>query len=90
MPLPASTDRSSSIFRSRIRSQATLPRLVADFAAGFLYVNIHSANYENGEIRGQLLGPAPAASLGDVPTLGGWMAMVMAAALLAFAFWRMK
>jgi hypothetical protein len=66
------------------------PRLVADFAAGFLYVNIHSAAYTEGEIRGQLLGPAPAAHLGDVPTLGGWMTMLMAAALLAFAFWRMK
>jgi len=66
------------------------PRLVADFAAGFLYVNIHSAAYANGEIRGQLLGPALDSHLGDVPTLGGWMTMLMAAALLALAFWRMK
>jgi uncharacterized repeat protein (TIGR01451 family) len=32
------------------------PRLVADYAAGFLYVNVHSVDYETGEIRGQLIG----------------------------------
>ena len=46
------------------------PRLVADFAAGFLYVDIHSPNYDAGEIRGQLFGPAAVAPPpAPIPTL---------------------
>ena len=59
------------------------PRLIADYAAGFLYVNVHSANYDTGEIRGQAAGAAaPAAVVGDIPTLSEW-GMLMMAALLA-------
>jgi CHRD domain/Prealbumin-like fold domain len=62
------------------------PRLIADFAAGFLYVNIHSANYETGEIRGQLIpGIAPAIGAAGAPTLGEWalIAMMIGVALVA-------
>jgi len=65
------------------------PRLVADFAAGFLYVNVHSANYDEGEIRGQLSGPASAAPVA-VPTLAVRMMLMMALALAAVAWWRMR
>jgi Cu/Zn superoxide dismutase len=38
-----------------VMGQATLtPQQVADLAAGRWYVNIHTANFPNGEIRGQL------------------------------------
>lgn len=65
------------------------PRLVADFAAGFLYVNIHSANYDTGEIRGNLIGtaldPGPA-----IPTLWEWSAILMALALLGLGAWKLR
>ena len=68
------------------------PRLVADFAAGFLYVNIHSADYEQGEIRGQLLGPAApaAAAAAQIPALGEWALLMLAALLGAVAWWRVR
>jgi len=66
------------------------PRLVADFAAGFLYVNVHSANYDEGEIRGQLFGPAAVASPASIPTLSVWTALMMALALAGMAWWRMR
>jgi hypothetical protein len=67
------------------------PRLVADFAAGFLYVDIHSPNYDAGEIRGQLFGPAavtppPAA----IPIFAPWVASLMALALAGAAWSRMR
>ena len=65
------------------------PRLVADFAAGFLYVNIHSLDYTEGEIRGQLIAGAPA-HLGDIPTLSEWALMMMMMALGTFAVWRIR
>ncbi len=62
------------------------PRLIADFAAGFLYVNIHSVDYDTGEIRGQLLGPAlPAVNLAVVPTASEWALILMALGLLLVA-----
>jgi len=66
------------------------PRLVADFAAGFLYVNIHSANYTEGEIRGQVSGAAAAAPAVPVPTLAQWALLMMAAILIGAAWMRMK
>jgi hypothetical protein len=67
------------------------PRLVADFAAGFLYVNIHSVDFEMGEIRGQLIASAPAlGGAGDVPTLSEWMALLFALSLLGFGWWRLR
>ncbi|HEU4522749.1 MAG TPA: CHRD domain-containing protein, partial [Thermoanaerobaculia bacterium] len=54
------------------------PRLVADFAAGFLYVNIHSPDYDTGEIRGQLFGPAaPLPPPVAIPALGEWALLLM-------------
>jgi hypothetical protein len=66
------------------------PRLIADFAAGFLYVNIHSVNYETGDIRGQLIAgaAAPPASVGDIPTAGTWTLIMMAVMLVAIGWWR--
>jgi hypothetical protein len=68
---------------------ALSPRFVADFAAGFLYVNIHSVNYEQGEIRGQLI---PGAAPGDpdvaqIPTASTWGLMALALSL-TFLAWR--
>jgi hypothetical protein len=65
------------------------PRLVADFAAGFLYVNVHSPDFPEGEIRGQLLGPA-AAPITTVPMLGTWALMMMALMIAAAALMRMR
>lgn len=64
------------------------PRLTADFAAGFLYVNIHSPAYEEGEIRGQLI--AGSSHLAAVPTLSEWMALLMALCLGLAAWMRMR
>ena len=77
---------------SSFNSTAPLtPRLVADFAAGFLYVNVHSANYDTGEIRGQVAGAAaPAPSTAVIPTLSEWAAMLMAGLLAMLAWWRMR
>jgi hypothetical protein len=60
------------------------PRLVADFAAGFLYVNIHAVDFEEGAIRGQLIasGPAPAEAA-TIPTLEWWGVMLMIAGIVA-------
>jgi hypothetical protein len=67
------------------------PRLIADFAAGFLYVNIHSVNYDTGEIRGQLIpGLAPAIGAAPAPTLGEWAMILMALSLIAIAWVRMR
>ncbi|HYC89729.1 MAG TPA: IPTL-CTERM sorting domain-containing protein [Thermoanaerobaculia bacterium] len=67
------------------------PRLVADFAAGFLYVNIHSAAFEEGEIRGQLIAGAVApAAVAAIPTLGEWALLLMMLALAGVAFVRVR
>lgn len=67
------------------------PRLVADFAAGFLYVNLHSPNYEQGEIRGQLTaGAAAPAAIEPIPTLSEWAALLMLLSLLSTALWRAR
>jgi len=64
------------------------PRLVADFAAGFLYVNVHSVDYETGEIRGNLIGPPTLAAAADVPTAGEWALIAMMMLLAAVALRR--
>jgi hypothetical protein len=66
------------------------PLLVADFAAGFLYVNVHSVNYDEGEIRGQLFGPASVAAPAAIPALALWVTLMMALALGAAGWWRMR
>jgi len=67
------------------------PRLVADFAAGFLYVNIHSLpDYEQGEIRGQLIEGTAPAHLQHVPTASEWAMILMMLSLVATAWWRMR
>lgn len=60
------------------------PRLVADFAAGFLYVDLHSTAFPEGEIRGQLIA---AQSVLVIPTLGEWGMILLALSLAALA-WR--
>lgn len=67
------------------------PRLVADFAAGFLYVNIHSPDYETGEIRGQLIAgaPAPGDTPAQIPTAGTWALVLIAFGVAMVAMRRM-
>jgi hypothetical protein len=66
------------------------PRLIADFAAGFLYVNIHSTDYETGEIRGQLIAGAPGpGGAAEIPTAGTWALMMLALGLAVVAWRRM-
>ncbi|HEY6140552.1 MAG TPA: CHRD domain-containing protein [Thermoanaerobaculia bacterium] len=63
------------------------PRLVADFAAGFLYVNIHSAEAPQGEIRGQAL---PAFAVADIPVMSWWIAALLTMAIAAVAWLRLR
>ncbi len=63
------------------------PLLVAHFAAGFLYVDVHSASFPEGEVRGQIgEGAAPIA----IPTLGEWAALLFAMALASLALRRLR
>lgn len=55
------------------------PRDVADLLAGFLYVNIHSEEAPDGEIRGQIVNQP--LSVLDVPTLDQWGLLLLALAL---------
>ena len=64
------------------------PRLVADFAAGFLYVNIHSAAFDQGEIRGQLV--AALAYSVEIPTASGSGLLLLVLALAVAGFWRLR
>lgn len=67
------------------------PRLVADFAAGFLYVNIHSLpDYPDGEIRGQLISGAAPSHLAAIPTAGEWALLLMMVSLAGLAWWRIS
>lgn len=69
---------------------ALTPRFVADFAAGFLYVNVHSVDYDQGEIRGQLIpGAAAPGDPGNIPTAGTWGLMALALALTLLAMRRL-
>jgi hypothetical protein len=67
------------------------PRLIADFAAGFLYVNIHSTVFTEGEIRGQLIAGAVApANVAGVPTAQAWALMLIGAMLAMIGWWRVR
>jgi hypothetical protein len=68
------------------------PRIVADFAAGFLYVNVHTVDFPMGEIRGQVSAsnPAVAAEPAGAPTLVEWAALLFALSLAALALWRLR
>jgi len=68
------------------------PRTVADFAAGFLYVNVHTIEFPMGEIRGQISTSNPAVVSGVVgaPTLAQWAALLFALSLAALALWRLR
>ncbi|PYQ26359.1 MAG: hypothetical protein DMF56_24715 [Acidobacteria bacterium] len=67
------------------------PRMVADFAAGFLYVDVHSTDAPQGEIRGQISGSAPALfGAPDAPTLSEWMALLFALSMVGVAVWRLR
>ncbi|HEX6199822.1 MAG TPA: CHRD domain-containing protein, partial [Thermoanaerobaculia bacterium] len=63
------------------------PRDVADLVAGFLYVNIHSEEAPDGEIRGQIVN-APLSVL-EIPTLGEWGLLLLALTLALAAAWRL-
>jgi CHRD domain/Prealbumin-like fold domain len=68
------------------------PRLVADFAAGFLYVDIHTAGGEGaagGDIRGQLVAGQAISAL-VIPTLSEWGLMLLVMGLLAAGWWRLR
>ena len=61
------------------------PRLLADFAAGFLYVEIHAGQDEGAgadAIRGQLVAGQEAVA---IPTLSEWALLLLALALAALA-----
>ncbi|HEX8151890.1 MAG TPA: IPTL-CTERM sorting domain-containing protein, partial [Thermoanaerobaculia bacterium] len=68
------------------------PRFVADFAAGFLYTNVHSVDYPEGEIRGQLIAGAvsPVPPTVPIPTLSEWMLLLLAAAVTVIAALRLR
>jgi hypothetical protein len=67
------------------------PRLVADFAAGFLYVNIHTTDFPEGEIRGQLIaGPPAPAAFENIPSVQAWVLLLMAMMLGVAGWWRMR
>jgi hypothetical protein len=68
------------------------PRLVADFAAGFLYVDVHSAGVEGaseGDIRGQLIAAQPISAV-VIPTLSEWGLVLLVLGLLAVGCWRLR
>ncbi|HEX2163721.1 MAG TPA: CHRD domain-containing protein [Thermoanaerobaculia bacterium] len=67
---------------------AMSPRDVADLMAGFFYVNVHSEANPDGEIRGQIVDLAASAAV-DVPALGTWGVLLLAAALAALALRRL-
>lgn len=65
------------------------PRMVADFAAGFLYVNIHSPDYDTGEIRGNMSGAEESHTGAEhVPTASEWALLLLAMALVVVALRR--
>ena len=65
-------------------------RLVADFAAGFLYVNVHSVDYETGEIRGNLIGAPAHEGVEHVPTASEWALILMGMGLALLAVARLR
>ena len=65
------------------------PQQVADFAAGFLYVEVHLEGDSSGEIRGQIGNVPQQQSLLEIPTLGEWGLMLLALTLLAAATWKL-
>ena len=78
----------TSAFTTNVPMQ---PRTVADFVAGFLYVNVHNVDFPQGEIRGQVApGNAPANGEAGAPTLSEWALVLMAFTLLGAAWWRMR
>jgi hypothetical protein len=66
------------------------PRLVADFAAGFLYVNVHSVDSPDGEIRGQAIAGAATFSPAAAPTLSEWALILLGMAMVSIAVLRLR
>jgi hypothetical protein len=69
-------------------SPSLSPRDVADLVAGFLYVNVHSPENPDGEIRGQIVN-APQSVL-EIPALGEWGLLLLALSLAAAAARRLR
>jgi len=66
------------------------PRMVADFAAGFLYVNVHSTDFPQGAIRGQAAAGAPAVFAAGAPALSEWAMIILGFSILTIALWRLN
>lgn len=64
------------------------PRMRADFAAGFLYVNVHSTLYETGEIRGNLIAGPLHQAVAHIPTAAQSALMMLALTLAVLALRR--
>src|SRR5204862_6235903 len=55
------------------------------------YVDVHSTDAPQGEIRGQISGSAPAlCGAPDAPTLSEWMALLFALSMVGVAVWRLR
>lgn len=68
----------------------THPLLLADFAAGFLSVDVHSLDPDSGKERIELAGPVAAAILAlGIPALNGWAMLLLGTVLAALGAWRL-
>lgn len=68
----------------------THPLLLADFAAGFLSVDVHSLDPDSGEERSELSGQvAPGFLALDIPALDDWVMLLLGTMLAALGAWKL-